>query len=246
VRKAVRFALAQPGAEARLLWRKLLLAWNGYEVPDNYDQAYFARESWILRGYLPGFLWIAPLAALGFALSIREWRRSGLLHLFVLAYLLSLLALYVTSRYRLPILAGLIPLAAHGAVRLADMVRRRAWRRVVPSGALVAGVFLVGSLELVEPQGFAKEETELATFYADRGDTEAAERAFERAIREAKGSGSLHLVYMNQGFFFARAGRTSEAEEAFRNALRANPSFTPARIELEKLQARRGGALSPP
>ena len=83
--------------------------------------------------------------------------------------------------------------------------------------------------------GFAKQETELATFYANHGDVRAAEEAFGRAIDEAKGSGSLHLIYMNQGIFFRNLGRIEEAEQAFRNALRADPTFTPARFELERL-----------
>ena len=84
-----------------------------------------------------------------------------------------------------------------------------------------------------------KQETELATFYANRGDIPKAEEAFRRAIEEGKGSGNLHLTYMNQGIFYKEMGKTEEAERAFRNALRTKPSFTPARLELEKL-------LSPP
>jgi tetratricopeptide (TPR) repeat protein len=245
IRKALAFARSHPGKEARLFWKKLLLAWNGYEIPDNYDQSYFGRISWIFRGFLPGFLWIAPFAVLGFALSLRDWRRAGLLHAFVLSYLISLLVLYVTSRYRLPIVVGLIPLAAHGVFGFAGFVRERAVRRVLFATVLLVAVLLVGRLDHFPYRGYVKQETELATFHANRGDLGAAERAFERAILEGEGSGNLHLVYMNQGLFFARGGRIEEAEEAFRNALRVNPSFTPALAELQKLEQRVGGGPVP-
>ncbi|MFH1679203.1 MAG: glycosyltransferase family 39 protein [Candidatus Eisenbacteria bacterium] len=239
IEKAIRFARSHPKEEARLLWRKLRLAWNGYEVPDNYDLAYFSRISWIFRGFLPSFLWISPFAALGFVLSLRSWRRTGFLHLYVVAYVLSLLVLYVTSRYRLPVVVGLLPFAAHGFLGFLEMARARAFRRAIPAALLLIAVWHFGRASLFEYRGFAKQETEIATFLADRGDHEGAERAFERAIEEGKGSGSLHLVHMNQGAFFLRTGRLDDAAGAFRNALRANPAFTPARIELEKIEAER-------
>ncbi|MBM3320278.1 MAG: glycosyltransferase family 39 protein [Candidatus Eisenbacteria bacterium] len=240
--KALAFARAHPAEEAHLIGRKFRLVWNGYEVPDNYDQKYFARVSWIFRGFLPSFLWISPFALLGFALSARNWRRTGFLHLFVIAYLLSLLVLYVTARYRLPIVVGLLPLAAHGFLGFLEMLRARALRRAALAALLLVAVWLFGRAQPFAYRGFVKQETEIATFLADRGDLAGAERAFERAIEEGKGSGSLHLVYWNQGSFFARAGRLAEAEGAFRNALRENPAFTPARLELEKLQSRRNDA----
>ncbi len=235
--RAGRFVLSEPGSWLRLVGRKFRLAWNGYEIPDNYDQAYFGKISWIFRGFLPSFLWVSPFALLGMAVSLRNWRRVGFLHLYVVAYLVSLLALYVTSRYRLPMAIGLIPFAAHGAVWFAGRLRERSWAPVFFSLLLLAAVFLFGRASLFDYYGFAKQETEIATFHTNRGNYEEAERAFERAVIEGKGSGALHLVYMNQGLFFVKTGRPDRAAESFRNALRANPSFTPARLQLEALSA---------
>lgn len=243
--KAVGFVVENPAAEAKLVGRKFLLAWNDREVPDNYDQAYFARVSPLFRGFLPSFAWIAPFALLGMTLSLRDWRRTGFLHLFVVAYLLSLLALYVTSRYRLPIVIGLVPFAAHGAVSIAGRIRDRSWRAAGGAAILLVLVFLVAKIPLLEEEGFAKQEAEIATFHADDGDIEEAESAFGRAIAEGRGSANLHLVYMNQGMFYVRLGRIEPAADAFRNALRVNPSFTPARIELEKLGGANGAVPSP-
>ncbi|MFH1279346.1 MAG: glycosyltransferase family 39 protein [Candidatus Eisenbacteria bacterium] len=243
IAKAVRFAILNPGAEAKLVGRKFLLAWNDREVPDNYDQAYFARVSPLFRGFLPSFVWVSPFAVLGMVVSLRDWRRTGFLHLFVIAYILSLLALYVTSRYRLPVVIGLVPFAAHGALWFGGRLRGRSWGAAGSGAILLVLVFLLGKISLLEEEGFAKQEAEIATFYADDGDVEEAERAFERAIGEGRGSANLHLVYMNQGMFYARLGQTGRAAEAFRNALRVNPAFTPALLELEKLTA--GAAATP-
>ncbi|MBN1827275.1 MAG: glycosyltransferase family 39 protein [Candidatus Eisenbacteria bacterium] len=234
---ALRFIRSDPAAWSRLVLRKALLAWNGYEVPDNYDQQYFARVSPLFHGWLLSFHILAPLGLLGMVLTLRRWRTVGFLHAYTLAYFVSLLLLYVTSRYRLPMALGLVPLSGYGAARTAAAIRRKEWRFLLPVLPSLLILFALTHVPLFPYRGFVKQETEIATFYANRGNTAAAEDAFRRAIAEGSGSGMLHLVYLNQGFFYRDLGRTTEAEAAFRNALRENPSFRPARLELEKLLA---------
>ncbi len=235
MRKAIRFALENPGRELGLIGRKFVLAWNWYEVPDNYNQYFFGRFSPLFRGFLPAFQFIAPFGVLGFALSCRRWRETGAVLIYTFAYLFSLLVLYVTSRYRLPIAVGLIPLAAFGLVSTWDAVRKRSFRQATIYGTAVLAVWLFVRTDQFEYYGFAKQDTEIATFYAQLGDFIRAEEHFQLAIQEGAASGSLHLVYLNQGILFAKTGRTADAAEAFRNALRVQPDFYPARAELERL-----------
>lgn len=235
VRKAIRFALDNPGREIALIARKFVLAWNWYEVPDNYNQYFFGRFSPLFRGFLPAFQLLAPFAVLGFALSCRRWRETGAVLIYTFAYLFSLLVLYVTSRYRLPIAVGLIPLASFGLVSTWDTIRNRSTRRAATYGIAVLIVWLFTRTDQFGYYGFAKQDTEIATFYAQLGDFTRAEEHFQLAIGEGAASGSLHLVYLNQGILFAKSGRIEEAADAFRRALRVEPDFYPARAELERL-----------
>ena len=141
VGRAVRFALEEPARESALLYRKFLLAWNWYEVPDNYNQYFFGRSSFLFRGFLPAFHWIAPFAMIGMIASLRDWRRTGFLHIYVLSYLGSLIALYVTSRYRLPLAIGLIPFAANGIVVTIRVARTWQWRNALLVALVLLSMF---------------------------------------------------------------------------------------------------------
>jgi len=70
--RAVSYALSDPVGEAKLIFRKFLLALNHYEVPDNYNQYYFSRNSWLFPGFLPSFLVVVPFAVIG-----HSGRRDG-------------------------------------------------------------------------------------------------------------------------------------------------------------------------
>ena len=237
IRKAIDFALSNPARELQLIFLKFRLSFNNYEVPDNYNQYYFARVSPLFRGFLPSFLWISPFALIGFVATLRKWRQIGHLHLFVTAYLFSLLAFYITSRYRLPIVIGMIPFAASGFFTIVRYARQKSWRPLAWSAAGMAVMLILGIPSLTTHRGFSKQETEIATFYAMKMDFANADAAFKRAIFEAKGSGDLPLIYLNQARFYSSFGDTERAKEACRNCLRIAPGFAPAHAELERLES---------
>ncbi len=244
IRRAVRFAVTHPGKELRLILLKFRLALNGYEVPDNYNQYYFARISPLFSGFLPSFLSISPFAAIGFFFGMKRWRRIGHLHLFVCAYFFSLLVFYITSRYRLPIVIGMIPFAAHGIFLLATFIGRRAVRDILLSLLLAAVMIVLGISSIARHHGFAKQETEIALFHARRGEITLAEESFRRAVADGDRS-ELPLIYMNLSSFYSSLGRTDEAIRACENALREAPDFAPAQAELERLRTLRE-SIGPP
>jgi tetratricopeptide (TPR) repeat protein len=235
--RAASYVLSDPGGEAKLVFRKFLLALNPYEVPDNYNQYYFSRYSWLFRGFLPSFFVVAPFAVIGMLASVGRWRRTGFLHLYVLAYFVSLLLLYVTSRYRLPIMVGLIPFAGNGVVETIRAFREQGWPSVLKPAAIIFAVTLLGSFLPIEKPGFAKQGSEVAEFYARQGNYDAADRALQTAIAEA-GPTELHLVYFNQGIFYANTGRLEESMQSLEKSLAVDPSFEQARVKLEQVRSR--------
>ncbi len=235
--QAISYVRSDPVGEAKLVIRKFLLAWDPYEVPDNYNQYYFSRYSWLFRGYLPSFFIVAPFAVIGMLASVGSWRRTGFLHLYVVAYFVSMLVLYVTSRYRLPIMVGLIPFAGHGIVETLRAFRTRGWPSVFKPAAIFVAVTLLGSFTPIDKPGFAKQGSEVAEFYARRGNYTAADRALQTAIDEA-GPTELHLVYLNQGIFYSNIGRLEESIQSLEKSLAAQPSFEQAQVKLEQVRSR--------
>jgi tetratricopeptide (TPR) repeat protein len=95
--------------------------------------------SWVLRLPLITFGVMAPFALLGIGGTARSWRELLPLHAMIAVYLVTALAFFVLSRYRVPVVPLLLIFAAVGVVQAVERVRARDWRGLaVPAAALVA------------------------------------------------------------------------------------------------------------
>ena len=96
----------EPAAYLELTFRKLLLYWNEYDIPNNINPAVNGRKSPLLTAFvfLPtGFLLLLCLAGL-FANGRKSFRRRGiaLLFLFLILYWFAAAAFYNLGRFRVP------------------------------------------------------------------------------------------------------------------------------------------------
>ena len=129
-----------PGAWIRLLGRKLVIFWNAYELPDNYNY-YEVREVLLHPLSLPGALLflplhltfglIAPLGLTGILLTGRRWRELLLVHLTLFGYMGTVLLFFNFSRFRVPIVPFLCLFA--GATLVALVREGRTWVAVFAS-----------------------------------------------------------------------------------------------------------------
>jgi tetratricopeptide (TPR) repeat protein len=132
--------------------------------------------------------------------------------------------------------AGVLTLRSHS---------RFAYEELWQNTYMLTGIFLLaglgagllGSVSAIDKVGFAKQESEIAGFHAARGDHDAAEKAYKRALDEA-GPTDLHLVYFNQGVFYSDLGRLADAAQSLESSVAANPEFRQARVKLGKVHRR--------
>jgi tetratricopeptide (TPR) repeat protein len=134
-------------------------------------------------------------------------------------------------------MVGLIPFAGHGIVETLRAFRTRGWPSVFKPAAIFVAVTLLGSFTPIDKPGFAKQGSEVAEFYARRGDYTAADRALQTATDEA-GPTELHLVYLNQGIFYSNIGRLEESIQSLEKSLAVRPSFEQAQVKLEQVRSR--------
>ena len=119
--KALEYIVAQPVDYLVLLAQKTHLFWRGDEIGRNQDLYFWRRYTAILSatmwkwGIAFPFGLVGPLALVGLALAIRQ-RACSLPLLFVVLYSLSVIAFFVTARYRLPVIPLLLVYAAYGGV----------------------------------------------------------------------------------------------------------------------------------
>jgi Tfp pilus assembly protein PilF len=252
VRAALDWARTHPAAFSKLLWRKTVLYFNNFEVPDNQDMYFFSRYSWVLRLPLLSF---GILFALGLAGVILLCRGLGrwLFAVFFFGYAASVIVFFVFSRYRIPGLPALLPFAGAIPVWLADRVRSRPLSlvrrpssivhspsspaRLVGGLALIAATFALtmypvchGSGESLAAQGLSN----LAVMYDHEGDTTKAIATYEEALATQPGQGeasrSLGLIMLAQG-------KLDRAYQLLSDATRAEPDNPVAHHCLGRLYA---------
>jgi len=125
-----------------LLYRKLRIYFSAHELP--------ADRYWASPGTGPGlagsllpFGLVAPLALLGLLISIRGFRKRGVLVWFVLAHLIGLLVFWVDARHRLPVVPVMLVYAAAMLRWLWQKAAKRKWLPLLVSVTLAAGGYVV-------------------------------------------------------------------------------------------------------
>jgi len=147
-RQGLDFIRAHPGDYIVLLLRKLLYSVNNREEQDNYELYYEAGQVPLLRLLVLPFSVLTALAVFGFLRSRRQpdRRAAGVLALYPLSVLVTLLIFYASSRYRLPAVPVLAVFAGFGLLQLVEAARRRNAAGVAMGIALPVCLTIVGSV----------------------------------------------------------------------------------------------------
>ncbi|MBD3367355.1 MAG: tetratricopeptide repeat protein [Candidatus Eisenbacteria bacterium] len=237
--RARRYIAENPGAWASLLTRKLAFVMSSYELPQLENYYFQRRYSQLLSTPLPGFAVVAPLGLVGLVLAWKR-RRARILLYFFAVYILTIVAFFVVSRYRLPAVPALIIGAAYAVVYFVERARELRWRSmVVPVLAVLALAVVVNAnlYGIDRNRGFAQSHYRLGIIYGEQGETERAIREYEQAISIDP---AYAKSYLNLGALLAEQGENEQAADVFRRAIRLDPEYADARINLAIILERRG------
>jgi tetratricopeptide (TPR) repeat protein len=241
-REALSFVKQQPGAYLGILAKKMGFFWQGGEIRRNTD-IYFARS---YSPLLSALVWknglafpfglIAPFALLGLLLAMKD-RRLRVLAAFLLIYIGSVVAFFVTARYRLPAVPLLILFACFAGSWIKERLLKRQWRVAVPVGGFL---FLVGwglNAGAVTLTDDAQEQFYLGLAYA-RKDMVA------RAVIELNKVLELDPDHYDGRFKLAelsiQLGNVAQAKEHYRYLIEQNPPDTASRRNLANLHLQEG------
>jgi len=237
------FIRSEPMAYVELLLRKTYLFWRGDEIRRNLDP-YFARgDSSILSvllwkyGLAFPFGLVSPLALIGL---IAFWRapvgrtpRGRLLLLFTLTYAVSVVAFFITSRYRLPVVPLLLLFAGFGLHACLFSARRIA--------VLLASVILLLSANVgTAPMDMAGEPQQhfwLGYAYEKKGMPANAMREYRAAI---KGSPDHENALLRLAGLYSGQKKPFKAIEVYRQYLKAYPASERVRYLLANAQLTAG------
>jgi len=225
-----------PKDALRLQFRKLGLFWNRVEIPDNYDFDFYRRYSWFIR--FPRFpFWIAgALGLTGMLLMRTTWRKTWFLYLWVFSYCGIWVMFHIYSRYRLPVVAFLMPFAAAvpGWFRLNWQQRRYA--RIAGAVIIVAMAAGAQALPLTHYTP-AQPLFNLGSGLTRLGRLDAAAEAYHEAL-------AVHPDYVpamvNLGKLAWARGRQTDAVYWWESALSHDPDAVEAHSNLGTFYALAG------
>jgi tetratricopeptide (TPR) repeat protein len=241
--EASRYIAANPAEYARLLLHKTYLFFRGGEIMRNQEIYTFREYSGILKlllwkvrlagvvGLAFPFGLLLPLAWPGCLLAFRKRNGNAILLIaYGAAYSATVIAFFITARYRLPVVLPMILILAHGWSQISEWWRPGGVRIVALAGMLLMLILSNWNLDPMPKEMNADAYYSLAGALADQGDLEGAEsyylRALERNPADASAWVGLGLrVYQKQGML-------DRAESCYREALEMRPDYAGALYNL--------------
>jgi len=177
--KAKAYMAAQPGAWLRLLWQKTLNFWNAFEY-DDLGVIIKLRELGVIW---PGlhFGVVAALALPGIFLALRAFPASGWILAGIGAQMVSVLPVFVTERYRLAAVPGLLIFAGFGLWRLGQAFSAARFSTVALYFLLLAGSVAFVSIPRPDPALWALSAFTSGRHALETGDLTRAEQELQRA-----------------------------------------------------------------
>ncbi len=230
--QARRFMREHPGQAARLLTRKFRLFWSGTEV----DDLRMVEQARVLDGRFTAPLWtcFGLISALGlFGLLRAESAPS--VRILTWGSILSVSTLFITTRYRLPLVPILAAFGAAGLTALAHDIRAR--RRLRGHALALATALALAAWPGGVPDLRATDHHNASVHLLAAGQREAALAQAQKGLALNPHSPEL---YHAQGGALFKLDRYAEAADSFKRALELNPAYGSARRNLALALARAG------
>jgi tetratricopeptide (TPR) repeat protein len=228
-RKVLEFAKTKTGVFLGLLGKKTLRFFSSREIPRNIDLYIYRKWSWILKllvwkinGFGFPFGLVFPLALIG--LYFQRRKIPAPFFLFILLFPLSVILVFPSSRYRIPLIPAICILGALGCVSLWYSSVNRDWRRL----GISIGIFFAGLLLCILPGPFCEETVnyEAEMYYAlghqanESDDRNETVRLYARALELAP---DLDDARNNLGAALVDLGALEDGIGLFREVLEIKP-----------------------
>ncbi|MCK6444785.1 MAG: glycosyltransferase family 39 protein [Planctomycetes bacterium] len=235
--RALGFWRDDPAAAFALFVRKLRLFWADWEIGNNEEPRFLARRYAPISRFLPySFGVVGALACIGLFAS--RPRRAWPLVVFVAVYSLGVVAFFVCSRYRAPLVPLFLVFAARGVEWTVATARAGLWIRLLGGAAVAAGSLAISWLP---PRGLATDD---ANGHLVVGNAELAAGRVARALEHFTAALDIdpqNWIARRQFAFALRAnGDVLGATREYQSVLAAHPDDAQALGDLADLELGRG------
>ena len=232
--RGLHFVLDKSEQFVPLIIKKAYHLINNHEISNNRSIPYVFDEAWILS-ILPIGLWfILPLALIGIVHGFKN-RWIKLLGLFIAVYSFTLLMFFINSRFRIPILAVALILAAYGIEQLVELIIKRQYIQFV-----ICGVFFVAAALFTDTNFYNSdfddrsfEEFNIGNRLFETGDYESALERYHSALASQPGTSQINL---NIGNIQMKLGNLDSARIYYQRELEVTPDSTRAYNNLSVIE----------
>lgn len=237
--QALKFIWGHPLKFVFLLFKKILLFINGYEICDNTNYYFFKRFSGILRFPLFSFVLVSPLGMLGLILSVKNKSKVSLLYLILAFYVGSIILFFVNSRYRIPIVPYFIIFSAIAISAFISWFKNKNWKYLIKYFLILVILFVITNMKL---EGLDIENSLMKAHYnyafilQNNNKLDEAKEEYRKAIE----LDPLFLYsYLNLGILYAREKEYAHALAMWNKVLEIDPANKQAADNIKILYSKK-------
>ncbi len=223
------------GAWLRLMGRKLGNFWNAFEYDDLSVISYFRQQGIVLPG--PHFGFVAALAIPGLLLSCKRFPASRWIAAAIFLHMAAVLPVFVTERYRLAAVPGLLLFAAFGLETIWQQCSLGRYRASLAYLVVLLAAAVLVTLPRKDPSLWAMEAYNSGRQALESNNLPLAELDLQRAFSYVPDNAETNLALGN--LRLAKGDRES-AKSAYRRTLRAEPNHKGALNNLGVLALEEG------
>jgi len=223
--KAIKWIKENPSKFLALTIKKIALALNRYEIPNNLDIGYIKERTIFLRYFTLPFWILGTLGLSGLIVLVRD-RRLRDYGVFFALYGVSVIMFFVSDRYRLPLAIPLIIYATgfFEYILRADLIKQKIFYAIT---FIVCLIFV--NLNL----GIPKERFLLGTTLKMNASDEVFR--IKKSINIVKDPKAVSAFYMRLGELYLRAGGWEQGRYYYFKAFKTDPSNEQAELTYYKL-----------
>ncbi|MGA3172102.1 MAG: tetratricopeptide repeat protein [Chthoniobacteraceae bacterium] len=216
--KAHAYIAAHPWDWLRLMGRKFKNFWNSFQYDDLSLITLFNGASLLAPG--PRFGWVAALAIPGMMMALVRWRRAGWIVAAVLLHMAALMPVFVTERYRLAAVPGLLLLGAYGLWEFWSFLTRARWAPAISYAcAGLAAAFWIATPP-ADAALWSLDFYNTGIKAMDQQDYATARRDLETAYRYVPDNSEVNF---SLGVLWQSQGDQRRAQTFYARALALNP-----------------------
>ncbi len=228
-----------PAGALGLTVRKVYYLLNGFEIESNrsmyLDRLWSPLAATLFWQHNPGVAFpggvLLPLALIGMFLPARPTPLAGLPRWIIALYALTIVAFFVTGRFRIPLVPLLAIYAAQAVFWLIAAVRFRRYKQLRLAGAALVLLVVLSNSALwgVRDVDYARQASILGEAYYRAGQPGRAAAYLEEAVAADPNQFADHLDLARVQL---ELNRVTDAEASFRAVIALAPQIAPAHTGL--------------